>query len=71
MMVLKAHDYFTHLSRLVTVNQAISQDGNTHRLLHIGQINTKVLVYSPGNCIQYPVINHNGKEYFKKVSICV
>ena len=23
----------------------------------------KVLLYSTGSCIQYPVINHNGKEY--------
>ena len=71
MMVLKAHDYFTHLSRLVTLNQAISQDGNTHKLLYIGEINTKVLLYSPGNYIQCPVINHNGKEYLKTVSTCV
>ena len=26
-------------------------------------MNNKVLLYSPGNYIQYPVINHNGKEY--------
>ena len=26
-------------------------------------INNKVLLYSTGKCIQYPVINHNGKEY--------
>ena len=26
-------------------------------------INNKVLLYSTGNYIQYPVINHNGKEY--------
>ena len=25
-------------------------------------INNKVLLYSAGNYIQYPVINHNGKE---------
>ena len=25
-------------------------------------INNKVLLYSTGNYIQYPVINHNGKE---------
>ena len=30
-------------------------------LLYIGQINNKVLLYSTGNYIQYPVINHNGK----------
>ena len=29
-------------------------------------INNKVLLYSPGNCIQYPVINHDGKEYEKE-----
>ena len=26
----------------------------------------KVLLYSIGNCIQYFVINHNGKEYEKE-----
>ena len=35
------------------------------KLLHIGWIN-KVLLYNTGNYIQYPVINHNGKEYLKK-----
>ena len=30
-----------------------------------GWINNKVLPYSTGNYIQYPVINHNGKEYEK------
>ena len=33
------------------------------KLLCIGWINSKVLLYSTGNYIQYPVINHNGKEY--------
>ena len=33
------------------------------KLLHIGWINNKVLLYSTGNCIQYPVIKDNGKEY--------
>ena len=32
---------------------------------YIEQIN-KVLLYSTGNYIQYPVINHNGKEFEKK-----
>ena len=32
------------------------------RQLHRGWINNKVLLYSTGSCIQYPVINHNGKE---------
>ena len=26
-----------------------------------------VLLYSTGNYIQYPVINHNGKEYEKNI----
>ena len=29
-------------------------------------INNKVLLYSTGNYVQYPVISHNGKEYEKK-----
>ena len=33
-----------------------------YKLLYIEWIN-KVLLYSTGNYIQYPVINHNGKEY--------
>ena len=35
------------------------------KLLYIEWINNKVLLYSTGNYIQYPVINHNGKEYLK------
>ena len=30
------------------------------------QMNNKVLLYSTGNHIQYPVINHNGNEYEKE-----
>ena len=33
------------------------------QLLHIGWINNKVLLYSTGKYIQYPGINHTGKEY--------
>ena len=32
---------------------------------HIGWIN-KFLLHSAGNCIQHPVINHNGIEYEKE-----
>ena len=32
----------------------------------VGWINNKVLLYSTGNYSQYPVINHNGKEYKKE-----
>ena len=34
------------------------------KLLYIEWINNKVLLYSTGNCIQYPGINHDGKQYF-------
>ena len=33
------------------------------KLFYREWINNKVLLYSTGNYIQYPVINHNGKEY--------
>ena len=36
------------------------------KLLYIEWINNKVLLYSTGNYIQYPAINHNGKEYEKE-----
>ena len=35
------------------------------KILCIGRINNKVLLYSTENCIQYSVINHNGTEYEK------
>ena len=35
-----------------------------YKLLYIEWINNKVLLYSTENYIQYPMINHNGKEYF-------
>ena len=33
---------------------------------YIEWINKKVLLNNTGNYIQYPIINHNGKEYEKK-----
>ena len=41
------------------------------KLLHTESINNKVLLYSTGNYIQNPAINHNGKEYKKNLPICV
>ena len=35
-------------------------------LLYIEWINNRVLLCSIENYIQYPMINHNGKEFFKK-----
>ena len=37
------------------------------KLLYTGWINNKVLLYSTGNYIQYPVTSHNGKEYEKTI----
>ena len=35
-------------------------------IYYIEWINNKILLYSTGNYIQYPVININGKEYEKE-----
>ena len=39
------------------------------KLLHTEWINNKVLLYSTGNYIQYPLINHNEKEHLKEECI--
>ena len=36
------------------------------KLLYREWVNNKVLLHSTGNYIQYPVINHHGKEYKKE-----
>ena len=36
------------------------------KLLYIEWKNNRVLLYSKGNYIQYPVINHDGKQYEKE-----
>ena len=42
------------------------------KLFCIKWINNKVLLYSTGNYIQYPVMNHNGKDYEKEyIYICM
>ena len=40
------------------------------KLVYREWINNKVLLYSIGNCIPYPVVNLHGKEY-EKVYICI
>ena len=40
-------------------------------ILHIEWVNNKVLLYSTGNYVQYPGINHNGKDFKKNVYICI
>ena len=43
-----------------------------NEMLIIKTINNKVLLYSTEIYTQYPIINHNGKEYKKKnVYICI
>ena len=37
------------------------------KLLYIEWINNKFLLYSTGSYIKYPIINHNGKEYEKRM----
>ena len=37
------------------------------KLVYIEWINNKVLLYTTGNYIQYPVINQNGKEHEKRM----
>ena len=45
---------------------------NICKLLYLKWINYKVLLFSSGNYIQYPVINHNGKEYEKEyIYVCI
>ena len=39
---------------------------NRCKLLYREWINNRALLYRTGNCIQYPVINHNGEEYEKE-----
>ena len=39
------------------------------KLLYIGWINNKVLLYSTGNYIQYPMLNHNGKNMKKNICL--
>ena len=45
-----------------------------YKPLYRERINNNVLLYSRGNNIQYPVINHSGKEcvcVYVSVSVCV
>ena len=39
------------------------------KLLYIGWVNNKVLLYSTENCVHYLMINHNIKEYIKRMCI--
>ena len=57
---------FDKCLRTCTQHCGIIQDSHCY----LKQVNNKVLLYSTGNYIQYPVINHNRKEY-EKDYICM
>ena len=42
-----------------------------YRLLYTKQINNKVQLHRTGKYIQYPIINHNGKECKKSIYACI
>jgi len=43
-----------------------TESGTTEVTYHIiHEMDEQVLLYSTGICIQYPIINYNGKEYEK------
>ena len=42
-----------------------------YELLYIEWRDKKVLLYSTGNYIHYPAINHNGKEYERTDCACM
>ena len=67
---LSAKQKWTHTHRQQTsVCQGGGRGGKDYELgisrrrqLYIGGVTNKDLLYNTGNYIQYPVINHNGKE---------
>ena len=53
----------------LTLNSQSLYIGWISYILYIGWINNKVLLYSTENYIQFPGINHNGKEYKKRMYV--
>jgi len=45
--------------------------GSWGKLLYTDWINNKVLLCSTENYTQYPMISHNGREYFFLKNVCV
>jgi len=43
---------------------------DANKYIYTEWINNKILLYSTGNYIQYPEINHNGREY-EKECMCI
>ena len=66
----------TNLDNRLVVARGRGVDGefgiSRCKLLYIEWINNMVLLDNIGNYMQYPVINHHGKEYEKEyIYICV
>ena len=59
-----SHIHRLWLSRAESGEGRIGSLGfNRCKLLYIGWINNKVLLYNPGKYIQYPMVNFNGKDW--------
>ena len=43
---------------------------NRCEVVYLGWKNNNILLYRTGNCIPYPVINHNGKEH-ENIYMCI
>ena len=76
------HIYKTDVQNRLVVAKGKGAGGGLHwefginrcKLLYTGWINNKILLCSTGNYTQYPVINHNGKEYiyvYTYMYICI
>ena len=66
--IVKDREVWCARVRRVVKSQTQLDDSTTTicKLLYIDWINSKVLLYIADDCIQYPMINYNGKEYLKK-----
>ena len=60
------------LRKLIHITQVSKDKVKTNKnIQNKNLVNNKVLLYNTENYIQYPMINHNGKKYFKNVHIHV
>ena len=61
----QTHRYTEHICGCQGGGKNWECGNSRHKALYKGWINNKVPLYSIRNYIQYPVMNHNGKEYEK------
>ena len=68
----RPRDYYTKWNTCDCQGRGIDWEFGISRckLLYMGCINKKVLLYSTGSYIQYPVISHSGKE-IQRMYVCV